>query len=228
MISGVFGLFRRDAVIGIGGYETGSVGEDMELVVALRRRARRLGTPGRVDFVPDPVASTAVPVTLRELGRQRSRWQRGLTEVMRHHAGMIGNPREGALGMVVAPYVLFVEFLGPWVEAIGLTVVTVGVAVGAVDLQLALLFLLVTYGYGILLNLVVVMLEQASFDRYRGWRHKTWLLIWAIAESVLFRPLNLPWRLHGLWRYVRGELDEAPDRRRRFHRATAPTDSASV
>ncbi|MEQ9006821.1 MAG: glycosyltransferase family 2 protein, partial [Ekhidna sp.] len=33
LISGAFGLFRRDVIIGCGGYDTNTVGEDMELIV---------------------------------------------------------------------------------------------------------------------------------------------------------------------------------------------------
>ena len=77
IISGAFGMFRRDAVAAVGGYEVGSVGEDAELVVDLRRRANRAGGPGWVEFVPDPIAWTEAPETMRGLARQRDRWHRG-------------------------------------------------------------------------------------------------------------------------------------------------------
>lgn len=44
IISGAFGLFRRDIVIEAGGYETNSVGEDMELIVRLHRVMRQKKT----------------------------------------------------------------------------------------------------------------------------------------------------------------------------------------
>src|SRR5919106_2170224 len=44
IISGAFGLFRRDAMIGVGGYLHDTVGEDMELVAHLRRTGIESGT----------------------------------------------------------------------------------------------------------------------------------------------------------------------------------------
>ncbi|HYT10627.1 MAG TPA: glycosyltransferase family 2 protein [Mycobacteriales bacterium] len=100
IISGAFGLFRRDAVLTAGGYAADTVGEDMELVVRLRRRGIEAGGPAEVVFVPDPVAWTEVPESVRVLGRQRDRWQRGLADVLVRHRRLIGNPRYGALGRV--------------------------------------------------------------------------------------------------------------------------------
>ncbi len=51
VISGAFGVFRREVVIAAGGYDTATVGEDAELVVRLHRRLPRPGHP-----VPHPVA----------------------------------------------------------------------------------------------------------------------------------------------------------------------------
>jgi cellulose synthase/poly-beta-1,6-N-acetylglucosamine synthase-like glycosyltransferase len=93
IISGAFGLFRRDAMLAAGGYEHDTVGEDMELVARLRRRAYEHGGPGRVQFIPDPVAWTEVPDTLRVLGRQRDRWHRGLADVLWRHRDVFGRPR---------------------------------------------------------------------------------------------------------------------------------------
>ena len=60
-----------DAVIDAGGYNTGTVCEDMEVIVRLHRKAREKDFPGRVIFVPDPVCWTECPETFRALRHQR-------------------------------------------------------------------------------------------------------------------------------------------------------------
>jgi len=40
IISGAFGLFRKEVVVSVGGYRTDTVGEDMELVVRMHRKLR--------------------------------------------------------------------------------------------------------------------------------------------------------------------------------------------
>src|SRR5580765_5366333 len=119
IISGAFGLFQRDAVVNAGGYLHDTVGEDMELVLRLKRLSYERAGPGKIAFVPDPVAWTEVPESAKVLGRQRDRWHRGLADVLWRHRRMMFNPRYGTLGLVGFPYFFFVELLGPVVEAFG-------------------------------------------------------------------------------------------------------------
>jgi cellulose synthase/poly-beta-1,6-N-acetylglucosamine synthase-like glycosyltransferase len=142
IISGAFGLFRREGMIAAGGYRHGSIAEDMELVATLRRRAYEHGGPGRILFIPDPVAWTKVPDSLRVLARQRSRWHNGLLEVLRRHRRLLFNPRYGTLGMVVAPYYAAVELLAPIIEFVGLVMLATGLIIGAINWPFAFLFFL--------------------------------------------------------------------------------------
>ena len=80
IISGAFGLFDRRRVVDAGGYRHDTIGEDMELVVRLHRYHRERSIPYRITYVPDPVCWTEAPEDIGTLGRQRSRWQRGLSE----------------------------------------------------------------------------------------------------------------------------------------------------
>ena len=73
---------RIQAVVNAGGYLHDTVGEDMELVLRLKRLSYESGGPGQIAFVPDPVAWTEVPESAKVLGRQRDRWHRGLADVL--------------------------------------------------------------------------------------------------------------------------------------------------
>ena len=61
IISGAFGLFKRKYLIAIGGYKTGNVTEDMDLVVRLQRYLYENRIQAELPFIPDPVAWTEVP-----------------------------------------------------------------------------------------------------------------------------------------------------------------------
>lgn len=205
IISGAFGLFRRESVIEAGGYLNDSVGEDVELVVRLRRHGYEHGGAHKVAFIPDPVAWTEVPESLGVLGRQRDRWHRGLSDTLWRHRRMLFNRRYGAVGFVVYPYFLFVELLAPLVELLGLVSLGISLLIGALDYRFALLFFLVAYAFGIVLSMFTLILEEFSFRRYTGFRNRVRLLAWAFLENLGYRQITAYWRVRGGVRFLRGD-----------------------
>jgi len=207
IISGAFGLFRRDSVLAAGGYTEGTVGEDMELVVRLRRRGLDHGLPHRVVFVADPVAWTEVPSSMKVLGSQRDRWHRGLSDVVWRNRGLFLNPRYGSLGLAVFPYYVVVELLAPVVEAFGLVGLTLGVASGALDWGFAALFFLVAYGYALVLDVLTLLMEELSYRRYHRMRDRLLLLLWGALGSVGYRQCTVYWRLRGIKKFLQKRTD---------------------
>ena len=207
IISGAFGLFRRDAVLHAGGYLHDTVGEDMELVLRLRRLSYEEGSPQQVKFIPDPVAWTEVPESLRVLGRQRDRWHRGLADALWRHRRVMLNPRYGVMGLVTYPYFVFVELLAPIVEAIGLLGLVAGLLTGAINVPFAALFLAVAYGYGLVLSIVTLLMEEVQYHRYAQLSDRVRLFVWAMLENLGYRQLTVYWRLTGLVKYLRGRKE---------------------
>lgn len=226
IISGAFGLFRRESVLSAGGYLHDTVGEDMELVLRLKRLSYERGGPGRIAFVPDPVAWTEVPESLKVLGRQRDRWHRGLADVLWRHRRMAFNPRYGVTGVVVYPYYAFVELLAPVFEAVGLISLAVGLFLGIVDWNFAALFYLTAYGLGTALTAFTLILEDISFHRYDTFRDRILLLSWAVLENLGYRQITVYWRLRGLWKFLRGKKDWGAMERKGFKPLAAPTSGA--
>ena len=227
IISGAFGLFRREAIIAAGGYAHDIVGEDMELVLRLRRQGYEQNQPCRVEFIPDPVAWTEAPNSLKVLGRQRDRWHRGLADVMWRHRRILLNPRYGALGMVVYPYFFFVELLAPVVEALGLVATIIGLSIGAINLHFAILFLLVAYGYGLVLTTFTLVLEETSYLRYEKIGDRLVLLLWVLLENLGYRQLSVVWRLRGLARYLQGGKGWGAMEREGFNRPKPQQEAGS-
>lgn len=219
IISGAFGLFRRDAMIEAGGYTHDTVGEDMELVLKLRRRAYEARRRHAIVFVPDAVAWTEAPESLAVLGRQRDRWHRGLADVLWRHRRMFGNPRYGAVGLVCYPYFVFVELLAPVVELVGWFGLGLGLLTGLLDVSFAALFFLVAYGIGAVLGTYALLLEEWTFSRYTTFTDRMRLLGCLVLESFGFRQLTVLWRLRGLVKFLRGRTDWGRMERRGFSAA---------
>ena len=204
IISGAFGLFRKEYLRAIGGYRTGNVTEDMDLVVRLHRYLRENGIKAELPFIPDPVAWTEVPVTASVLGRQRERWHRGLIGTLWEHRVMLFNPRYGRIGMLSMPFYLFGELLAPVVELFGWLALILGLALGAVNVSFALLFLAVSIGYGMLLSVWAIVLEELSFRRYKRRADFARLLFFAFVEGLGYRQMTVFFRLQAFYRYARG------------------------
>jgi cellulose synthase/poly-beta-1,6-N-acetylglucosamine synthase-like glycosyltransferase len=203
-ISGAFGVFRKETVISVGGYRTNTVGEDMELVLRLHRMLRHARKPYRVVFVPDPVCWTEAPENIRVLRNQRIRWQRGLCESLSLNIGLMFGRHAGIAGWVAFPFALLFECLSPVIELFGYAFFAVGYPTGLISLDFALAFLVVAVGFGMLLSVSSLLLDEMSYHTYPKARHLGVLLLAAACENFGYRQLNTFWRFQGILRWAIG------------------------
>lgn len=204
IISGAFGLFKKEAVVEAGGYRTDTVGEDMELVVRLHKHYRLARKPYRIVFVPDPICWTEAPEDLQTLKNQRIRWQRGLAESLVLNFNLLFHPRGGAVGWLAFPFMAVFEWLGPLIEVVGYLFMFVLFLFGMISVQALWVFLFVAVGFGMLLSVSGLLLEEMSFHIYSRPRHLVLLLLAVILENLGYRQMNSVWRLIGLVRWLTG------------------------
>ena len=205
LISGAFGLFRRDVLVEIGGYRHDTVGEDLELVVRIHRHMRENKRKYSMKFVPDIVCWTEAPETLAGLKGQRSRWQQGALETLQRHRSMVFNPRYGRIGLLGMPQLILEDVIGPPAEIIGYLVVPAAVLLGILDPMMALAFLGVTVLFGTGLSLGSLVLEEMQLRRTPNARDLYRIGEAALLENFGFRQMNLIYRLRGVRSYFRGD-----------------------
>jgi len=193
IISGAFGLFRRDALIAVGGYDQTAVGEDIDLTIRLQRHFRGRREPMRIAFDANPLCWTQAPEDWQSLKSQRLRWRRGLLQSLWRYRGMIGNPRFGTVGLGSLPYMMFFEGLGPLLEGGGY-VVTIGAAVlGYLNWKYFGMMVAVSVLFGAAVTLLSVLLSDATSRQYLQRRDLALLVAVAILESFGYRQLNAFW-----------------------------------
>jgi len=197
LISGAFGMFRRDVLVEVGGYDPDCISEDFELVMRIHRHMIENGRDYRVQFVAEPVSWTEVPVTVKVLRVQRSRWHRGLWETLWKYRGMVLRPRYGRVGLVALPYYWTFELAAPLLELGGLVLVVLGFALGVVTTPYALMFMAVAYGYGTLVTMVALAVEEVTFHKYTRWRDLGAILLASVLENLGYRQATAWWRLEG-------------------------------
>ena len=204
IISGAFGLFRRTAVLEVGGYTHGTVGEDMELVIKLHRHFCDAKRPYRIAFAPEPVCWTEAPENLKILSRQRARWHRGALEVFDRHRAMAFNPKYGAVGFIGFGSIILVDVLGPIAETLGYILIPLWCLLGLLSVDYLLAFIAVTFAFGIALSVGALALEESELRRFPSARDLLALTGAAILENLGYRQLNQLWRLRGTIDWIKG------------------------
>jgi cellulose synthase/poly-beta-1,6-N-acetylglucosamine synthase-like glycosyltransferase len=166
---------------------------------------RDQGRDYKVEFVPEPVSWTEVPVTATVLRNQRRRWHRGLWETLWAYRGMMFRRKYGRLGAFALPYYWMFELFAPLLEAFGIIVVVLGLFLGIVNIPYAILFMVLAYGLAILVTLAAMSVEEWAFHRYTRWRDLVMTLAAAVLENFGYRQLTVYWRLSGWWASLRGK-----------------------
>ncbi|MDX6522437.1 MAG: hypothetical protein QOF08_3042 [Gaiellales bacterium] len=214
IVSGAFGLFRRDVLMEAGGYWADTVGEDLELTIRLHRHMRDRGREYRIAYAPDPICWTEVPEDAATLGRQRRRWHRGLWESLWRHRAMFGRRRYGVPGMVALPYLLVFEFGGPLIEALAWVMFPIGLAYHMVDPWLVGAFVLCAWLLGTLTTVAARWLEETGYRHYQRPRELVQLLLLALVENLGYRQLIDAFRLAAVWDLLlrRGSWGRMPRR----------------
>jgi cellulose synthase/poly-beta-1,6-N-acetylglucosamine synthase-like glycosyltransferase len=216
LISGAFGLFRRDAVVAVGGYDRTAIGEDMDLTIRLQRYFRARGEPVRIAYDPNPLAWTQAPEDWRSLHAQRCRWRRGLLQALWRYRGMIGNPRYGAVGLGSLPYIAFFDGLGPLLEGAGYLVTFAAAALGFLDWTYFGLMLTVSVLFGAAATMLAILLNDVTTRQYTRGPELALLVAVAILESLGYRQVNALWGWIGTVQAMTGKSGWGPMRRHAF------------
>lgn len=164
IISGAFGLFKKSTVIGAGGYDASTMGEDMELVVKLHVFCREHGIPYRIRYAPDAICWTQAPEKLSDLCRQRKRWHIGLYQSMTKHRNILGNPKYGMVSFISYLYFLFYELLSPYIELFGTLTILAAWPLGLLNVPFLVLYLGIYIAYASILSLTAFFARIHTID----------------------------------------------------------------
>lgn len=204
LISGAMGMFDRETVIKAGGYSIKTVGEDMELVLRMRRYMAEQDKKYEVTYIPDPLCWTEVPSDLKSMRKQRTRWTRGLVESLKTHRKMFFNTKYKRLGLLGYPYWFFFEWLSPLVAFAGFVYTLILIIADSLNWPFYLLLFTFVYSFAVLLSTWAVLFEEITFHKYRRKRDVLKLLSTALLEPF-FYPVHTYFAVRGNIEAMRGK-----------------------
>ncbi len=201
IISGAFGLFKKSAAINIGGYDTDTVGEDMDLVVKLHSFYRKNKIPYSIKYAHNAICWSQVPESLKDLKGQRRRWHIGLITSLVNHKYIFLNPKYGVVGIFSFLYFVVYELFSCIIDILGLIIVLISYFSGLLNIEFLFTFLIIYILYGIVVSITSVMLENYTSKHISSIGTLLKLIIFSIIESFGYRQLCSWYRITGFIGY---------------------------
>jgi len=216
IISGAFGLFKKEDVLKVQGYKKRSLGEDMMLVVKLHKLKRQEKKPYRISFVADTVCWTEIPYSFRVLARQRVRWQMGLLESIFENRDMILNPRYGVIAIFSIPFYILSEIAAPFVEIVGYGLLAAGIWLKIFPALILARFILVTWVYSLMHTLIALSMEYFGIGSTIRFHHFLLRLLVSLLENLFYRQVNLYYKIKGFFRFFTSQREWGTMERRGY------------
>lgn len=186
VVPGAISAIRKSAIDDAGGLSLETLAEDTDLTLALHKRNQR------IVYVPEAIAWTEAPETVRTLARQRFRWAYGTLQCLWKHRDMVFNWKYRALGWFSLPSVWFFQIIlvaiTPMVDLFLLASLPFGAW------RAVLPFVIAFLSMDVLLATLACVLERESV--LRAWR--------ILPMRLIYRPLlsYVVWK--AIFRAVKG------------------------
>lgn len=203
IVSGAFGLFRKDYVTAVGGYRGGYPGEDMNIIIKLHRYMLENKVKYRIAFCPEAVCWTQAPDTYRILSNQRKRWGRGNLKNMIENFDMAFNPRYKVMGLLTMPYNIIFEALNPYFKITGLLALIGYTMLDMTHWRILAVFWLINFLSGYLLSIGALLLEELAFKRFSKLSDLCRLLLFSVFKFFGYAQLGGLWRIQGHIQFMR-------------------------
>ncbi len=198
-VSGGLGMFDKEIAVKAGGYDPASFGEDMELRMRMSRYVYDNKIKASVRYIPTTLCWTEGPTSVKIFMRQRTRWARGLLQLMLAHKKMLFNPAYGRVGLIVFPYNFFFELLAPVVEFLGIIYYLFLIYFGLVNWPYAIILLIFVYTYSVMISSLSVLWDQLTFQYYKTWKDVIRVIAMVFVEMIIYHPLIVVFSLRGYW-----------------------------
>lgn len=222
LLSGAFCLFRKDIVLDVGGFDPGSVTEDFEITLKLKKYLSDNSIDGNFHLLSIPTCWTVAPQVPKDLFCQRVRWQKGLIQTLWKYRSLIFNVRLKRTGLITLPYMLIFEALSPLMELSALIMIPVAIHNQNISIESFLGVLFAGMGFYFLVTILSIRLEEIHFMRHPNKKINMKFVIYSLFENFGYRRFLFFARLWGTISSIKGNyLWQRHDRKHLKNRKAA-------
>ena len=227
-VSGGLGMFDKEIAIKAGGYDPAAFGEDMELMLRMMRYVHDNKIKSAIRYIPVTLCWTEGPTSLKVFMRQRTRWGRGLMQLMIIHRKMFFNPRYGRVGMIVFPYNVFFELFAPIIECLGIIYYILLIIFGLVNWPYAIILLVFVYTYSVMISSLAILWDQLTFQYYKTWTDVVRVASMVFIEMLLYHPLIVIFAIRGYYFHLANRTHVWGNMQRRGFKESSDTKPATA
>lgn len=203
IVSGGFGIWRRDVIAEAGGYDPDFTCEDIEFTFRVHDYIVKNKKDYRVISLPYSAAWTEGPSTIGALISQRERWQRVTNETIWRYKYMLFNPRYKWFAFLTFPYFVVYEVLGVFFEITSVGAVLWASVLGILDLNTFFAYLGLMALSQTLISLFVLLAFLRDQTLFRI-RYSLYLALLSFCEFLFYRWILSIAKLIGTIRYLFG------------------------
>ncbi len=226
-VSGGLGMFDKEIAVKAGGYDAASFGEDMELMMRMNRYTKENKIKSAIRYIPITLCWTEGPTTLKIFMRQRTRWGRGLIQLMVSHRKMFFNSRYGRVGLITFPFNFFYELLAPLIEFLGIIYYVIIGIENQVNWPYAIILLVFVYTYSVMISTLAVLWDQLTFQYYKTWGDVVRICAMVFIEMLIYHPLIVIFALRGYFFYLTNRKHSWGNMQRQGFKKAEPVKTAT-
>jgi poly-beta-1,6-N-acetyl-D-glucosamine synthase len=185
VIAGAFGAFRRSILIQAKGYRK-TVGEDMDITLRIQELIGTCLKGKRIVFVPEAVCYTECPASLKNLYRQRIRWQKAFVDCVITYRKSFYRK----MNFKVSTYLFLDSFLLGTVSAYPTLMVPIIVIASMNHLKLSIILLIMSVVLAIMQDIATLIVSR-RFGHLYSLRDYITLLLFLPIEVIFYRVTGL-------------------------------------
>ncbi len=201
IISGAFGLFKKSSVINVGGYNSNSIGEDMELVMKLHSFNKKNENKYSIQYTPNAICWSQAPEKLKDLKSQRKRWHMGLMQSLAEHKYIFLNIKYGVVGVFSFLYYFIYEMLSCLIEVFGVVFLFISYFTGFINLKFFITFMCIYIFYSSLISISSIFSEEYFFNINLRIKDKIKLILFSFLEAFGYRQMCSIFRIVAIFKY---------------------------
>jgi cellulose synthase/poly-beta-1,6-N-acetylglucosamine synthase-like glycosyltransferase len=208
IIGGALTVFKRDAVLQVGGYRKEAICEDLEIILTLHQHFLNRQIPYHVWTIPDVICWTRVPTNAQHLKKQRVRWMYGALQSLKVHHALAFNRQNPLIGWMAFPHLVFIESFAPIFELLGLICFITAMAFGLLSIPAFIIYGFLIFSITGFYSWYALAINDSFIFTFPNLKQVIRLGLIGLIEPLGYRQRESYWRIYAWWQWIRGKKVE--------------------